>query len=45
MRGKTGRDPDGTEHTEYRCPKCKKVFADVKIPHDALLGGEMGWKE
>lgn len=31
-----GRQKDGTEYIEFRCPKCKGKFADLKIPYSAL---------
>lgn len=33
---KKGRQKDGTEYIEFRCPKCKGKFADLKIPYSAM---------
>lgn len=33
---KRGRQRDGTEFIEFRCPKCKERFMDLKIPYDVL---------
>jgi len=36
-RGKTVKETDGTEYTEFVCPQCKKRYADIKIPYSAML--------
>jgi len=37
LKGKTVKEPDGTEYSELICPKCKKRYADIKIPHDVFF--------
>lgn len=33
---KRGRQKDGTEFIEFKCPNYKGKFADLKIPYSAL---------
>ncbi|GEM_PF-1328606 len=33
---KRGRRKDGTEFIEFKCPKCKGKFADLKIPYSTF---------
>jgi DNA-directed RNA polymerase subunit RPC12/RpoP len=38
VKGKTRKESDGTEGTEYKCPKCKRKFLDMKVPKDIFFG-------
>jgi DNA-directed RNA polymerase subunit RPC12/RpoP len=38
VKGKTRKESNGTEGTEYKCPKCKRKFLDMKVPKDIFFG-------
>lgn len=36
IKGKVHKERDGTEYSELRCPKCRRKYADIKIPYSAF---------
>lgn len=39
---KRGKQRDGTGYIEFRCPRCKGRFADLRIPYSAFEFQEGG---
>lgn len=41
IKGEPRKERDGREYTEFRCPKCRRKYRDIKIPR-SMVGLQEG---